>query len=779
MKTNIKRIFVIVFLFTSILAISCDMQFFQNNSDTGSIELEIASDIFENTNSSNLVSKAIQLNEITSIKISIIGSNITTPIEDVFTINTSNGSSGTVVIEDIPIGLNRAVKVSALDSSGNVIPGLALYGTLDVFPGNNTATIDKNSTPRGKILWDLVEYDLNNSTNLSSINCSDIETFIQQVISDNNLTSALLVDAEAISTYMITNLGALPHTTAYIITPAEITLNISGIGQGIKDSQIIVNDPLSNAQSLIGDGSYSIKVYPGNWKIKFTFFNNLYTREYFVNATTQGATISNAIDDQGNPIDLSTLDFSGDVELTIDAGAMTYTPVSTISFQNYQMYVPQGLVIPNVQPSGDFDGAVIQNPDGDFAGFGAVTPTYINESNAATVLNNRIGLISSSGNGNLNLISQRQNTTGNMINAQYSYTVPSPITIIDLNNQILSWIGLNVQGGTITNLPPSLNTSNSYSNFRYFITIQYISSTEIIIISSIVPESQIATFESLVNGFNDGTNIGSSSSSMMTTQDAFTAQSGNNLADFLFVIDNSGSMSDEQTAISSAASEFWSKMNSAGLDFKAGVITTDSQTLRGTGFTSDQNQFVMDVRPGTSGNSTERGIYFAETALRSIALGDSSNGSVVTAGFPRPGASLSVIIMSDEMSQYLGVFDPNNNLFIDRSYKVYSIIDIYSPGQYDDLSNSTGGIVASIKDISQFPTIMTQIATDAGGATSSYVLTNTPISSTIAVYINNNLVPQSSTDGWAYIESNNSIVFYGSYIPNSGETINIVYNWIN
>lgn len=779
MNKTIKNLFIVLLFIVSFLSLSCNLQNFQGKADSGSITLTINSEIFENTPNSNVHSRAIRIEDISKIKVSIIGSNIITPIDNVFTLITGNGSTGTVTINDIPIGINRAVKVTAFDSNNNIIPNIALFGTLDVFPGNNSATINKASTPRGQILWNLIESDLANGTNYGEIDCAQVETYVQQIISDNSLASPILVDATAISNYIISNSGSLPSATSYFIEPAEISFDITGLGVGINNSQIIVNDPLSNAKPLSGDGSYSIEVYPGTWQISFEFFNKLLTIDYSVDASTQGATITSATDSQNNVVDLTNLDFSGDIDLSIDAGSMTYTEVDNIQFQNHQMYVPQGILVPSVQPTGDFDGAIIQSSDGDFAGFGAVSQSYNNESSSNTVLTNRTNIISSNISGSVNLISKKNSTTNDMVNAQYSVTISSPITSIELNNQILNLIGSTVQGGTITNLPPTQNTNTSYTNFRYYITIKYINSTEIIIISSLVPESEVSTFEALINGFNDGTNIGSSSSTLNTTQDTYAAQSGNNDADFLFVIDNSGSMREEQSAISSAASEFWNKMTSAGLDFNVGVITTDSQSLRGTGFTTDQTQFQSDVRPGTNGSAYERGIYFSELSLLSTALGDSADGSVTTAGYPRRGASLSVIIMSDEESQYPGSFDCTNNLFVDRDYKVYSIINTSSPGQYDDLANTSGGLVASINDTTQFPTIMTQIATEAGGATSSYVLTNSPISSTIAVYINNTLVPNSSTDGWAYIESNNSIIFYGSYIPNSGDSVDVVYKWIS
>ncbi|POB68642.1 cell surface protein, partial [Vibrio vulnificus] len=119
-------------------------------------------------------------------------------------------------------------------------------------------------------------------------------------------------------------------------------------------------------------------------------------------------------------------------------------------------------------------------------------------------------------------------------------------------------------------------------------------------------------------------------------------------------------------------------------------------------------------KPGTNGSGYERGIYFAEMALAP------TTGTVAVAGYPRAGASLSVIIMSDEESQYpTRDFDVNNNLFVDNGYRVYSIVDPNDArvSQYDDLSQTSLGLVLNINEKTEYKQFMTDIANNAGAST--------------------------------------------------------------
>lgn len=371
----------------------------------------------------------------------------------------------------------------------------------------------------------------------------------------------------------------------------------------------------------------------------------------------------------------------------------------------------------------------------------------------------------------------------------YSLTLSTAMQPTDLANTLVQYLGINAVDGTVTNLPSAAADEPFETDYTLLIGVIYYSQNDIVVMVALVPASLAGTYAHITGAMSSANNVASTSATTASQTDTFTAQGGGGLADFLFVIDNSGSMSNEQQAVSDAAAAFDAAISNSGLDYHIGIITTDSDVLvdglGDGGFTADISEFTSDVMVGISGSGTETGIWYAEQSLLSSAQGDASDGTVTASGHPRAGASLSVIILSDEPSQYTrrsgGVaFDPNNNLFLDRGYRVYAIVEPtnQSTSQYDDLALATGGSVADIGDTSVFSTIMNNIATNAGGASSQFALTQLPIASTITVSINGTTVANSAVDGWTYNAASNSVVFHGTALPSGGDAVSVGYRYI-
>lgn len=308
-----------------------------------------------------------------------------------------------------------------------------------------------------------------------------------------------------------------------------------------------------------------------------------------------------------------------------------------------------------------------------------------------------------------------------------------------------------------------------------------------IIIFTIVNESLFDNYSERTTNIIDESNIIDPDDTTTERTQNFTAEAQTSLlSDFLFVIDNSSSMGGEQAALVDAADAFITEIQSSGLDYEIGIITTDNtnliddQTDRQTNgdFFSDLDVLRAQIAAvGTRGSTTERGIYMSELALSPVDALSPFQGTVTERGHPRADASLSVIIMSDEESQYpSNTFDVADNLFVDNGYRVYSIVDVddndYS--QYDELSNATGGAIADIENVDSFPAIMQAIASDAGGSTSPYVLEFTPIASTIEVYVDGVLI-ENGPNGWQYFAGSNTIFLRGSAIPAAGASIQVTY----
>jgi hypothetical protein len=363
------------------------------------------------------------------------------------------------------------------------------------------------------------------------------------------------------------------------------------------------------------------------------------------------------------------------------------------------------------------------------------------------------------------------------------------IGLTELNNEIASLV-LIEDLSLDPSFPVALENDVVSTSFQLTVTV-YIKNNRGMVISVLVPETLYDNYVERLANVTDSSNIGEPGDILSTASDSFSAVEAVTLAaDFLFVIDNSGSMSAYQDALVNAVETFVAEIEVSALDYELGIITTDSASLvvdgLGTGssdpFTNDSEEFKARASVGTGGGSAEAGIFYAEEALQSIVAGDPTDGTVTLAGYPRAGATLSTVILSDEPNNYYNAFrgadfDVSDNLFLERGFTVYSIINESAPGQYGDLALATGGSVANIANVQTFPQIMKQIANAAGAKTSPYVLSNKPIAGTIRVLVEGVDI-RNGPNGWQYSSVNNAIILRGDAIPAPGASIQIGYSYI-
>lgn len=303
--------------------------------------------------------------------------------------------------------------------------------------------------------------------------------------------------------------------------------------------------------------------------------------------------------------------------------------------------------------------------------------------------------------------------------------------------------------------------------------------------------------------------------------------------DILWVIDNSGSMSSSQTNIANNFNSFIQRFQTQGYDFHMAVTTTDAYFARyyatdktksrirdGAGsthsgvFVIDKDTtnltqtFMTNVTQGTSGSGDERALSSLEEAL--INPWNSS--------FRRPGAFLSVIILSDEddfshndsqsgtSSYYFteNYADPKMypvsyyKTFLDnltsstdtlRNYSVNNIsiqdtvclnsLKTMSPSakigqRYNQLADLTGGSKISI--CGDFATGLKLISDSIIELASEFVLSREPVPASIKVTVNGVSIPQSATNGWTYNATNLSIQFHGAAVPPSGADVKIDFD---
>ncbi|MFT5685024.1 MAG: hypothetical protein ACI8RZ_005970 [Myxococcota bacterium] len=307
-------------------------------------------------------------------------------------------------------------------------------------------------------------------------------------------------------------------------------------------------------------------------------------------------------------------------------------------------------------------------------------------------------------------------------------------------------------------------------------------------------------------------------------------QSATDEVDILWVIDNSLSMSDEQAEVADKFGEFIESIESTGLDFHVGVITTDMESTDiGRGkllgdpnyLTRDDDDYISAfqdrIQVGIQGSDREKGLDAAISALTEP-LVSSSN-----AGFLRDGAVLSIIFVSDEndctdrgaLDGYTEATACYNHS--DELVPIYDLIEEYDaikpdadrtivsaivgpditencdgavPGfRYQTMADAFGGITGNICQ-SSFTDIMERLGLQASGILSSFQLTYSAVEGTLEVYIDDVSVPgeqieldnetwvqvsEDTANGWSYDATYSLIYFHGDAVPPRETTIKVEY----
>ena len=274
--------------------------------------------------------------------------------------------------------------------------------------------------------------------------------------------------------------------------------------------------------------------------------------------------------------------------------------------------------------------------------------------------------------------------------------------------------------------------------------------------------------------------------------DSFS-QEGDAIVDILFVVDNSGSMSSNQTNLKNNFDDFMAVFVSAGVDYHVALITTDQSEFVGGVITSATPDPITEFGDqidliGYSGAPIEKGLWYA---YESTKTGDASSSSSI--GFLRSSARLVVVYVSDEpdastnTSAYGGgssTLTPTDYSAQLQSLKSSSDLVVahavagdhpsgcstnggaqFGDGYYD-VVDDLGGTFMSIC-AADWSVTMDTLARESMSML-SFALTDDPIEDTIEVSVDGVI----SSD-WSYDVSLNSIVF--STAPGDGSSIDVTY----
>ncbi|MCB9728441.1 MAG: choice-of-anchor D domain-containing protein [Deltaproteobacteria bacterium] len=303
--------------------------------------------------------------------------------------------------------------------------------------------------------------------------------------------------------------------------------------------------------------------------------------------------------------------------------------------------------------------------------------------------------------------------------------------------------------------------------------------------------------------------------------DEYTQLTGQDV-DVLFVIDNSGSMGEEQSNLGNNFSKFIGEAATWNNDYHLAVTTTDIDSEGGRFVGTPRvmtkatvGGFAAAVKVGTNGSGTEQGLLAAQLALSLPNTSDTSIACTKDAdcvspdgcydgfcggpnrGFLRQDASLEIVMVSDEEDQspadlnfYLNFFKSIKGFFNDNLLHIHAIVgppggcsssngDAGAGLRYRDIAQSTGGNVASICE-SNFATALKSIGEIAFGLKVQFFLSRPADPATISVSVNGVNCPNGAGANWSYNEPSNSIVFVetGGCMPQPGEKIVFEYDTI-
>ncbi len=179
---------------------------------------------------------------------------------------------------------------------------------------------------------------------------------------------------------------------------------------------------------------------------------------------------------------------------------------------------------------------------------------------------------------------------------------------------------------------------------------------------------------------------------------------GTRLADIVFIMDNSGSMEEEQNSIENNVIDFINNLESLGVDFALGLCRFGQDNNNGNPIiedngilTSDANYFKYNVwQRNVIDGSDEPGYYAIVQSSSSFSF--------------RPGAQKIIIIITDETPDQGGATQQNaQNVCVNNSITLFALTESNLFDEFTPITNVTNGACFDI--YSNFDNILDLIST--------------------------------------------------------------------
>lgn len=301
------------------------------------------------------------------------------------------------------------------------------------------------------------------------------------------------------------------------------------------------------------------------------------------------------------------------------------------------------------------------------------------------------------------------------------------------------------------------------------------------------------------------------------------------MADFLWLVDTSGSMGPHQMRLGATATRFFNGLSEAGVDFRVGVLEAGSGALNldTPGFrwiagdamggatrlceevtssslgrcpTSPTDALSPYRFPGGQEEPLAASVLAVEEFQRRAMRGETNPDRLL-----REGATVVAFLVTDEPgsnddSRYFGTTANQPRWGTSYAMRLQNVIRWFNENEVKPFGlvevsttpctanavadfprcaiEGAGGATIPIRTATdmEVSSAMARIVETVAGASSQYRLMRTPISSTLQVTVAGRVAPRSRVQGFDYDPAARSVVFYGSmFRPRVGDAVVISY----
>lgn len=325
--------------------------------------------------------------------------------------------------------------------------------------------------------------------------------------------------------------------------------------------------------------------------------------------------------------------------------------------------------------------------------------------------------------------------------------------------------------------------------------------------------------------FTDGSSLGRRGSALdVVCRDVVASRTVR--ADFLWLVDTSGSMDDDQERLGNAAERFFREMNNAGVDLRVGVVQAGSdpagpdlddpgfawirgddpegprRLAYGVTFRRYHGETADDAAPYPLAGGTEEPLAAAVVTTRAM---ERRTGDPMSLRRFRDDAQRVAFFVTDESgnnddsrffarapAEWGVTFSARAQAvtawFRDHAFLTFGMVNVFERGACPNLANfvacvitgSGGGYLplASSSD-AEVSAALSRIVDTVAGAASEFSLDAPAISSTVQARLDLRAVPRSRADGFDVDATARTLIFRGStYRPRRGQRVGIAaYRW--